>query len=170
MIAMARDRSRIGKTNAMISQTGVSPIPIGYHSVSPFLMLNDLAGFLDFLRAAFDAQVVRRIAGENDTVMHAEVRLGDSHVMMGDPMGQHEPMPAGLYFYVPNADAVYKQALAAGATSISAPADQFYGDRNAGVRDKWGNIWWLATHIEDVNAGELQRRSDEQFASSARKA
>lgn len=153
----------------MISPTGVSPIPIGYHSISPFLMLNDLPDFLDFLREAFDAQVVRRVAGEGGAVIHAEVRLGDSHVMMGDPMGQHEPMPAGLYFYVPNADAVYKQALAAGATSISPPADQFYGDRNAGVRDKWGNTWWLATHIEDVNEGELQRRSDEQLATAAGK-
>lgn len=152
----------------MISQAGVSPIPIGYHSISPFLMLNDLAGFLDFLREAFDAQVVRRIAGEDGSVMHAEVRLGDSHVMMGDPMGE-AVRPAGLYFYVPNADAVYKQALAAGAASISAPADRFYGDRNAGVQDNWGNIWWLATHIEDVNEGELQRRSDAQLPGSSRK-
>jgi uncharacterized glyoxalase superfamily protein PhnB len=133
-------------------------------------MLNDVAGFLEFLREAFDAQVVRRIPGPDDTVMHAEVRLGDSHLMMGDPMGEHDPMPAGLYFYVPNADVVYKQALAAGATSISPPADQFYGDRNAGVRDKWGNIWWLATHIEDVNEGELIRRGKEQMGARAKKA
>jgi PhnB protein len=136
----------------------ISPIPPGYHSITPFLMLNDLQGFLEFLRQAFDAQVTRQLTTTDGTVNHAEVRMGDSHIMIGDPMGQHATRPGTIYFYVNKVDAVYQQALEAGAVSISGPNDMFYGDRTAGVQDKWGNIWWIATHIEDVNEGELERR------------
>lgn len=146
----------------------VSPIPVGYHSLIPYLMFPDVRGFLEFLRTAFDAQVVRQVDAPDGQVSHAEVRMGDSHLMVGDPMGRHDPRPGMVYFYVPNTDAVYKQAIAAGATSVSAPTDMFYGDRNAGVQDKWGNVWWVATHIEDVNEGELQRRSNEAFQARAK--
>lgn len=144
--------------------SGITPIPPGYHSITPFLMLNDIAGFLDFLREAFDVQEIRRMLAPDGSVNHAQVRIGDSHIMMGDPMGQHPAMPGSLYFYVPNADAVYEQALKAGAKSIAPPTDQFYGDRNAGVQDKWGNIWWCATHIEDVSEGEMKKRNAEMWA------
>jgi len=137
----------------------VTPIPLGYHSISPFLLLNDIGGFLEFVRKAFDVQVIRALPDATGKVMHAEIRLGDSHIMIGDPMGKHEPHPASLYFYVPDVDAVYRQAIEAGGTSVLEPADQFYGDRNGGVQDVWGNIWWIATHIEDVSEGELQRRN-----------
>ncbi|MEO8066860.1 MAG: VOC family protein [Flavobacteriales bacterium] len=152
----------------MNSVTGITPIPKGYHCLSPFLVLKDIAGFLDFLRNALDVQVVRTVAEKDGSVTYAEVRLGDSHLLMREPMGQHEPMPASLYFYVPQCDAVYKHVLAAGATSISEPTDRFYGDRNAGVRDKWGNIWWFATHIEDVNQAELERRNQEKHIANDR--
>jgi PhnB protein len=144
--------------------SGVTPIPPGYHSITPFLMLNDIAGFLDFLRDAFEAQEIHRMPAPDGSVNHAQVRIGDSHILMGDPMGQHPQMPACIYFYVPNADAVYAQALKVGATSIAPPTDQFYGDRNAGVQDKWGNVWWFATHIEDVSESELQKRNKAAWA------
>lgn len=82
--------------------------------------------------------------------------------MMGEPMGEFTAMPTSLYLYVEDADAVYAQALAAGATSVMPPADQFYGDRHGGVRDPNGNIWWIATHIEDVPPEELARRAAAQ--------
>lgn len=122
-------------------------------------MLSDIDGFIEFTRKAFDVQVIRALPGPSGKVAHAELRLGDSHIMLGDPMGAHPPKPASLYFYVTDVDAVYRQALAAGATSIHEPADQFYGDRNCGVQDAWGNIWWIATHIEDMSEGEMQRRN-----------
>lgn len=141
----------------------VSPIPVGYQAISPFLVLSDVSGFLDFLSKAFDVQVIRSLPGPDATVGYAEVRLGDSHIFIGDRMGRPEA-PGSMYFYVTKVDLVYEQALAAGAKSVDAPRDQFYGDRTAGVKDDWGNTWWLATHIEDVNEGELARRNQDQIA------
>ena len=93
------------------------------------------------------------------TIMHAEVRIGDSRVMMGEPMGSCQPMFGSLYLYVHDVDAVYKRALQAGATSTSEPADQFYGDRSASIKDPVGNQWWIATHKEDVPPEEIARRA-----------
>ena len=140
----------------------ITPIPPGYHSLTSYLMLSNVDGFLEFLRKAFDAQIIRRMPGPDGSTAHAEVRMGDSHLMVGDPMGQHPARPGTLYFYVPKVDAVYQQALDAGATSTMEPADMFYGDRNAGVQDAWGNMWWIATHIEDVSDIEMERRNAER--------
>ena len=89
-------------------------------------------------------------ASPDGVVHHAVVRVGDSVVEMGEAHDKYEPMPAMFYVYVPNMDNVYKQALAAGATSFQEPTDQFYGDRNAGVQDPFGNKWYIATHIKDM--------------------
>jgi PhnB protein len=83
-------------------------------------------------------------------VHHAQIRVGDSVIEMGEAQGKYETMPAMFYLYVPNMEAVYKQALAAGATSFQEPTDQPYGDRNAGVKDAFGNKWYIATHVKDV--------------------
>ena len=87
------------------------------------------------------------------------LRIGDSVVMLGDAHGEHKPLQTMLYVYVDDADAIYQRALAAGATSVQAPVDQFYGDRSGGVKDPFGNLWWIATHIEDVPPEELKRRA-----------
>jgi PhnB protein len=138
----------------------VKPIPDGYHSITPYLTIPGAAKLLDFLKQAFEAQEIHRMARPDGTVMHAEVRIGDSLVMMGEPMGSCEPMFGSLYLYVPDVDAVYKRALQAGATSTSEPADQFYGDRSAGIKDPVGNQWWIATHKEDVPLEEIARRAE----------
>lgn len=145
----------------------VSPIPPGFRSVTPYIMVEGVAALLDFLQKAFNAQVNRQYPGPDGAVGHAEVRVDDSVIMIGDPAGRHKPMPAALYLYVTNVDTVYKQALDAGATSISEPANEFYGDRVAAVEDKWGNAWWLATHVEDVSEEELQRRSQSKLDAGA---
>jgi len=138
----------------------VKPIPDGYHSVTPYLVVQGAAKLLDFLKQAFAAQELHRpMLRPDGTIMHAEVRVGDSVVMMGEPMGEHTPMPGSLYLYVPDVDAVYKRALQAGATSLTEPADQFYGDRSAGVTDPVGNRWWIATHKEDVAPEEIAQRA-----------
>jgi uncharacterized glyoxalase superfamily protein PhnB len=138
----------------------VTPIPDGYHAITPYLVVPGVARLIDFLTQAFGAEMVHRPHTRPDgTIMHAEVKIGDSRVMMGEPMGEFTAMPASLYLYVEDADAVYAQAIQAGATSIMPPADQFYGDRHGGVRDPSGNIWWIATHIEDVAPDELERRA-----------
>ncbi|MBK6777033.1 MAG: VOC family protein [Flavobacteriales bacterium] len=144
--------------------TEVSPIAPGYRCITPYLMVDGVAAFLEFLRTVFDAQVTRQYEGPNGTIGHAEVRMADSTIVIGDPMGRHPPMPAALLFYVTNVDTVYQQALEAGATSVREPNNEFYGDRVAAVQDKWDNVWWLATHVEDVSDDERKRRSDEKLA------
>ena len=137
----------------------VKPIPEGYHSVTSYLLVEDVARLIDFLKQAFQATEMHRMSRPDGRVGHAEVKIGDSMVMMGEAQGDWKPMPATLYLYVEDTDAVYRQALAAGAASIMEPADQFYGDRNAGVKDPCGNVWWIATHIEDVSREEIARRA-----------
>jgi PhnB protein len=100
---------------------------------------------IEFLKQAFEAKEVERMSMPDGSIMHAEVRAGDSTVMLGEASGQWGPMPASLYMYVPDVDAVYQRVLKAGATSVMEPADQFYGDRNAGVKDSAGNLWWIAS-------------------------
>jgi PhnB protein len=100
------------------------------------------------------------MAHPDGTIMHAEVKIGDSIVMMGEARGDCKPMPGSLYVYVNDADATYRRALQAGATSMMEPGDQFYGDRTAGVKDPSGNQWTIATHREDVPPEELRRRAE----------
>jgi len=135
----------------------VEAIPDGFHTVTPYLLVKDGAKLIDFLQKAFGAEQVERMDSPDGAVRHAQLKVGDSFVMLGDPQG--DAMPASLYLYVPDCDAVYERALTAGATSITEPADQFYGDRNAGVTDPCGNVWWIGTHIEDVSNEELLRRA-----------
>ncbi len=137
----------------------IKPIPEGYHSVTPYLVVQGVARLIDFLTQAFDAEEVHRTADATGTVRHAEIKIGDSHVMLGESSGAWAAMPCAMYLYVRNVDATYKQAIKAGATSLGEPADQFYGDRSAGVKDFAGNIWWIATHVEDVSNEEIGRRA-----------
>jgi uncharacterized glyoxalase superfamily protein PhnB len=139
----------------------ITPIPQGYHSVTPHLIVQGASKVLAFIKQAFGAQEHYSLPGPDGSIMHAEVKIGDSMVMIGEATGEWKEMPASLVFYTENADAVYKRALEAGATSIREPADQFYGDRSGGVKDPAGNHWWIATHIEDVSPQELKKRAEE---------
>ena len=136
------------------------PIPDGYHTVTPYLVVQGAAKVLDFLKGAFEAKELFRMPQSDGTIMHAEVKIGDSIVMMGEACGQHKPMPCSLYLHVTDADAVYKRALQAGATSTMEPADQFWGDRTAEVKDPAGNHWMIGTHKEDVPPEELRKRAE----------
>jgi PhnB protein len=133
--------------------------PDGYHAVTPYLVVDGAARLIDFLEEVFDAEQVERLAAPENRIGHAEVRIGDSVVMLGDAHGEHKPMQMMLYVYVDDVDATYQRAVAAGAVSVQAPVDQFYGDRSGGVKDAFGNVWWIATHIEDVPPAELKRRA-----------
>ena len=135
-----------------------NPIPKGFGTVTPFLRVTDAEKLIDFLKNAFAATVTFRMDGPAGSVSHAEVKIGDSIVMIGQTPKREEAVKAMLHLYVPDTDSVYRSAVAAGAESIREPADQFYGDRSAAVRDLAGNEWWIATHMEDVSQGELERR------------
>ncbi len=136
----------------------VRSIPEGFHTVTPYLVVENVPRLIDFLAAAFGGHQTERIEDASGRVMHAGVRIGDSPVMMGEAMDGFLPSPTRLYVYVADVDATYTAALRAGGVSLREPADQFYGDRNAGVTDPVGNQWWIATHLEDVTADELARR------------
>lgn len=139
-------------------------VPEGANTVSPYLIGQGIPRLIQFLKQAFGAVEVERFDLPDGSVMHAAVRLGDSVVMMGEGGGQWKPMPAALHLYVEDCDATYKRALEAGATSVREPADQFYGDRNAGVTDPSGNQWWISQRIEDLTPAEIRRRHQEMMA------
>ena len=142
----------------------VNAKPAGYHSLTPYLVVEGAARLIEFLAEVFDAQEKERLAAPGNLIGHAELRIGDSVLMLGDARGPHTPMPAMLYVYVDDVDATFQRALAAGGTQVQAPTDQFYGDRSGGVRDIAGNEWWMATHIEDVSQEEMERRMAEMAA------
>ena len=137
----------------------VRPVPEGYHTVTPYIVVKGASKLIDFLKEAFGARI-ERMASPDGAVMHAEVKIGDSIVMVSDSVGEWKPMPASFYVYVSDTDALYHRALQAGAESAMEPEDKFYGDRNAGVRDPFGNVWWIATHKEDISFDEMQRRAE----------
>jgi PhnB protein len=136
----------------------VSAIPKGHNSVCPYLTVSDAKVVIDFLKATFSAETLLAMPGPNGAIMHAELRIGDSIVMVGSAMGDTKPMPGQAHCYVENVDAVYEKALTAGATSLRVPTDMFYGDRISMVKDKAGNIWAISTHKEDVSSEELAKR------------
>ncbi len=145
----------------------VKAIPDGYHTVTPHLVVRGAAKQIDFLKQAFGGEEKGRSPGSNGEIMHAVVKIGDSMVMMSDAMGGMDPMPMVLFLYVEDADAVYKRALQAGATTVDELKDQFWGDRAGAVKDPFGNVWWVATHIEDVSMEELQRRLEQMMVRQA---
>ncbi|MFN8179745.1 MAG: VOC family protein [bacterium] len=136
----------------------VRPIPEGFHTVTPYLVVSDPALLIDFLKAAFDAQEIERSVEASGRVAHAQVRVGNSMVMMGGATEKHPPQPSMLYLYVQDTEATYRAAMQAGGESLMKPTLQFYGDLNAAVLDPCGNQWWIATHVEDVSPEEIAKR------------
>src|SRR5262245_42889282 len=124
----------------------VKPIPDGYHTITPYIMASDARKLIAFLQKAFDAEVGHQSTDDEGHIRHAEVRVGSSMLMLSEGMPEYPAGPVSIYMYVPDVDATFKRALAAGATEIMPVADQFYGDRNGGVKDPVGNTWWIGTH------------------------
>ncbi len=140
--------------------------PEGLRSVTPGLSVKGAAEFLAFLVKAFAAQIVFKKEAPNRTVGHAKVRIGDSVIECSEAHGEWGPRAVTLHLYVPDVDATYKDAIAAGGKSLSEPKDQFYGERNGGVVDAWGNHWYIATHTEDLTNEELMARGASQGESA----
>ena len=138
----------------------VKAVPEGYHTVTPYLVVQGAGKLIDFMKAAFDAQETVRMPMPDGSIGHAELRIGNSMIMIGEARDQWKAMPTSLYLYLEDVDAVYARAVAAGATAVAEPKNQFYGDRSGGVQDMCGNNWWVATHIEDVSEEEMKRRME----------
>jgi PhnB protein len=148
-------------------------IPEGYHAVTPYLAVKNAAEAIDFYRRAFGAQEISRMTGPGGNgVMHAEIRIGDSLIMLSDEFpgsGCASPQSLGgttcqLFIYVEDVDAAFQQAVAAGAKSVMPATDMFWGDRYGKVTDPYGHQWGLATHKEDVSPAEMKKRSEAFFA------
>jgi uncharacterized glyoxalase superfamily protein PhnB len=122
--------------------------------------IKNVPRLMEFLRQAFGAEEIMRFTLPDGSVMHAEMKIGDSPYMMGELMGDFPPTYSNLYFYVTDVDATYRAALEAGGESLYEPFDQFWGDRTATVKDPAGNTWWIATHVEEVDPDELARRAE----------
>ena len=132
--------------------------PDGYQSVIPYLHVNGALKLIAFMKEIFDAKEISVYPRPDGTVGHAAVRIGDSVVELADGGQDWPAMPCALQVYVPDTDAAYRHALKAGASSLVEPANQFYGDRTASVRDSCGNNWYIATQVEEVSKEEVDKR------------
>jgi PhnB protein len=153
----------------------VRPIPEGYHTVTPYLYVRGATAAIDFYRNVFGAAEIVRMAGPDGRIMHAELKIGDSVVMLGDEnlqVGMLSPQTVGgfstgLHVYVENSDAVVKKMVDSGAKVLRPIKNQFYGDRSASVLDPFGHMWSVATHIEDVSPEEMKKRMTAAMSQTA---
>jgi len=144
----------------------VQAIPTGYAGITPYLIIRDAARAIEFYKKAFGATELMRFPGPDGKIGHAEIKIGEGVVMLADEapaMGHKSPQtlggtPVSLLFYVPDVDARFATALAAGGTVMNPLKDQFYGDRSGTLTDPFGHVWTIATHTEDVSGEEMQRR------------
>ena len=130
----------------------------GYFTVTPTLIVDGAAQLIEFMKATFGATERLRMDMPDGKVAHSECMIGDSPIMVADASDGYEAGEGFLHVYVQDSDAVYKQAIANGATSLNEPEDHFYGDRSANVKDRWGNRWTIATHFEDVSHEDTAKR------------
>lgn len=142
----------------------VRPVPEGFHTVTPYLVVNDASGLLDYVKQAFGAKEADCMRSPDGTVRHADVLIGNSHVMMGQACEGHTATSTMLYLYVEDVDACFARAVEAGGEVVEELADKFYGDRTAAVRDTNGVTWYMATHVEDVPPDEMERRMEAEAA------
>jgi PhnB protein len=144
----------------------LKPIPEGYHTVTPYLIVNDGAGAIEFYKKAFGATELYRMPAPDGRIGHAEIKIGDSPIMLADEspeMGARSPKtlggsPISILLYVEDVDALAQQATAAGATLLRPVENKFYGDRSGSFEDPFGHQWHIATHVEDVSTEEMQKR------------
>ena len=146
----------------------VNPIPEGYRSITPYLCIAGAAKAIDFYTQALGAKEIARMPGPEDKLMHAEIRIGDSMIMLSDEFAEmgncKSPKSLGatscsIMIYVPDCDRIYKQAVDAGARGLMPPADMFWGDRMSQIVDPFGHVWSIATHVEDVSPDQVNERA-----------
>jgi len=151
----------------------IKPIPEGYHSVTPYLILSNASEAIAFYKKALGAEEVLRLDGPGGRIHHAEIKIGDSRIMLADEHIEIQALspktiggsPVSIHLYDEDVDAAVARAVAAGAKLIRPVADQFYGDRTGGIEDPFGYRWFVATHKEDLTMDEIQRRAAAQTAS-----
>lgn len=163
----ARAKKKTAARRPAAKTKPVSPIPAGHPAVSPYLIVDNAPRALEFYKKAFGAKELMRHAGPDGRIGHAEIRIGDSLIMLADEhvdIGARSPKtvggtPVSLHLYVKDVDAVARQATSAGAKTVRPVQTQFYGDRNGTLEDPFGHQWHVSTHVEDVSPAELRRRA-----------
>ena len=154
----------------------VKPVPEGYHTATPYLVVDGAARAIEFYKKAFGAQELFRMGGPGGKIGHAEIKIGDSPIMLSDEMmGNKSPeslggSPVGIFLYVEDVDRAFNQAISAGAKEDMKPQNMFWGDRFGKLTDPFGHSWSLATHVEDVAPEEMEKRSREWQAQMAQSA
>lgn len=133
-------------------------IPEGYSTITPYLIVDGAEKLIEFIENVFDGTLVMKMQDESGKIGHAEMKVGDSMLMLADAGEEWKPTQVMLHLYVEDSDSIYQKALDAGAVSVKEPADQFYGDRNSAVKDAFGNFWGISTHVEDVSDEEIENR------------
>ena len=149
-----------------LMSTKIAPIPDGYHSVTPYLVVHDGARAIEFYQQAFGAREIMRMAGPDGKIGHAEIQIGDSRIMLGDECPRQKTRspvslggtPTGICLYVEDCDAIFAKAVALGGKMVHPLQDQFYGDRSGTLTDPFGHLWTVATHKEDVTPEEMRKR------------
>ncbi|MFC8956016.1 VOC family protein [Streptomyces sp. NPDC057101] len=148
----------------MSDNEAVKAVPDGYTTVTPWVIGHDTAGLIDYLERAFGAEELGRFVMDDGTIGHAELRIGTGHLMAFDSPPGWEATPAFIRLYVEDAEAVHRRAVEAGGISVTEVTHLFFGDEVGRVRDPYGNLWWIQTHIEDVSEEEMARRlTDPEF-------
>lgn len=173
---MKKKAAKKSKAGIKAKPKKARPIPAGYHTITPYMVCNGAATAIEFYKRAFGAKEKLRMPGPDGKLMHAEIKIGDSHVMLGDEfpeMGATSPATlkgtsVHLFIYSKNVDKAYAQAIAAGATGVMPPADMFWGDRYCKLQDPFGHCWSIATHKEDMTAKEMNRRGAAFMAQQAK--
>ena len=136
----------------------IKPIPEGFHAITPYLFAQGASQLIEFISAAFEGELISLQKRPDGAVMHATMRIGDSMLMLADPTPEFGPMPSSIYLYVTDCDTVYQRALSSGGISVFPIMTLPSGERYGGVKDPCGNVWWIATHVEDVSPAEEERR------------
>src|SRR5262249_51204597 len=164
-----RRRGCLGHLRAYVCQpketmmaTQVKPIPEGYHTITPYLVVDGAEKIIQFMKDAFGAKpTFEPMMRPDGKVMHAEFKIGDSIIMISDSSERAKATSTTLYLYVPNVDAVFQKSVKAGGVSEQEPANQLYGDGSGGVRDAAGNRWYIGTHVEDVTPAHVKKPAQE---------
>ncbi len=143
----------------MDSKAKVHYQPEGMRTANPYLMVENVSKLIEFIETIFDGKLKYKLDRPNGTIMHAEMLIGDSIIMAGEPIEEYGAMPASIFLYVKDCDTTYQNAVQYGAESVMPPTDMKHaGERYGGVKDLSGNIWWIATHIEDLTPQEQAKR------------
>ena len=136
----------------------IKPIPEGFHAITPYLFAQGASRLIEFISVAFKGELIFQQERRDGVIMHATMQIGDSMLMLADPTPEFGPMPTSIYLYVADCDAVYHRALSSGGVSVFPMMTLPSGERYGGIKDPCGNIWWVATQVEDVPPDEQERR------------